>query len=273
MSNQSMTTELRGLEHPYQSDYAGEVLCVPGRWTHRTVKPGRPVALWFHQRFVTEARPVKGYGPEAAICAEVRFDDTCGNGHNTFAITGTVRTPEASRRGDIAACGCLHDDISRVFPELVGLIKWHLTSTDGPMHYIANTVYMAGDRDHNGLRAGEPQQIRDGRTGLPCWGLRAATPDGTGSLRRLSDTREAEERPTDIPELRWMPWERIGEGKARQLDAARAAAVWPDATDAELMQEPEQLRAVLAARLPQLLIDFRRDIEAAGFLWSAEVTK
>lgn len=39
--------------------------------------------------------------------------------------------------------GCIHDEVAKHFPELAHLIKWHLSSTDGPMHYVANTVYWA----------------------------------------------------------------------------------------------------------------------------------
>ena len=59
-------------------------------------------------------RPVEGYGKGAAIWAHVRYDDECGNGHNTFAITGTVRVP---KQRDAAAGGCLHDDLALAFPE------------------------------------------------------------------------------------------------------------------------------------------------------------
>lgn len=81
------------------------------------------------------------YGPGAMITANVRYDDQCGNGHNTFAITADVVTPRSKRRNDIEAGGCLHDDVAKKFPELAPFIKFHLVSTDGPMHYIANTVY------------------------------------------------------------------------------------------------------------------------------------
>lgn len=86
---------------------------------------------------------------------EVRFDDNCRNGHNTFAITCSIDEWRAGTWREFGG-GAAHDEIGRVFPELAPLIKWHLCSTDGPMHYIANTVYLAGDRDHNGKRAGEP---------------------------------------------------------------------------------------------------------------------
>lgn len=101
-------------------------------------------------------KPIKGYGKGAAIWAHVRFDDSCGNGHNTFAITASVRVPG---QRDTAAGGCLHDEIAEAFPELAPLTKWHLCSTDGPLHYLANTCYHAGDKDHNGKRAGEPSDF------------------------------------------------------------------------------------------------------------------
>jgi hypothetical protein len=40
---------------------------------------------------------------------------------------------------------CLHDEIAKAFPELAKYIKWHLCSTDGPMHYVANTVFHADE--------------------------------------------------------------------------------------------------------------------------------
>jgi hypothetical protein len=54
--------------------------------------------------------------------------------------------------------GCIHEDIAKHFPELMPYIKWHLTSTDGPMHYLANTLYHANDKDCWGKRKGEPRQ-------------------------------------------------------------------------------------------------------------------
>lgn len=151
----------------FDSDRAMHLLGVPGRLTHRTVKPGQAGGLWFKQRWVSNPRPAgDDYPAGSTIKAGVSFDDECGNGHNSFAITATVTNPR--RRNDHEACGCLHDDVARVFPELAGLIKWHLVATNGPMHYIANTVYHASDRDHNGKRKGEPyawsQGIRFGNS-------------------------------------------------------------------------------------------------------------
>lgn len=141
-------------------------------------------------------RPIDGYGANAAMTVTVRYDDQCGNGHNAFAITAEVRRPRRSR---IEAGGCMHAEIARLFPELAPYIKWHLVSSDGPMHYIANTVYMAG------------------------------------------------------------------EGKPRDLNLARQAAVWPDASDAELMSD--NLAERLAARLPALMLEFKAAVESLGFVY------
>lgn len=140
----------------YGSDVKLAVLGVEGRLTHATRKPGQAPGLWFKQAWVSTPRPIAGYGTHGRMMVEIRFDDSCGNGHNSFAITASVYTDESSRRRDCAACGCLHEDIARVFPELAGLIQWHLWSTDGGLHYIANAAYHASNRDHHGCLAGEP---------------------------------------------------------------------------------------------------------------------
>lgn len=267
----------------FDSDRPMDVLGVPGRLTHRTTQPGQAAGLWFRQRWISEARPISGYGLGAVIRAEIRFDDDPSNGHNTFAITGDVYAIVRKHRRDIAG-GCLHDDIAAIFPELASLICWHLTSTDGPMHYLANTVHHAGDRDCWGLRKGETRQVKT-RDGSPRWELVAVnslgiaisgTPTGlayTGAETVplfILEQHWTGESPPVVPTLEWRPSVSVGEGKARELDHARSAAVWPEATDADLCQEPDALRAVLTARLPALLADFRRDMEATGFYWSPE---
>lgn len=139
------------------------------------------------------------------------------------------------------------------------------------MHYAANTVYLAGDRDHNGLRKGEARQIINGKSKLPAWRLVAIGADGAEiELHKLEKYVNAATKPDCPYGLEYRPWLREGEGKARDLDAARRVAIWPDATDAELSAEPDELRAALAARLPALLADFRAMIDASGFAWSAE---
>lgn len=84
--------------------------------------------------------------------AHVRWDDCCGNRRNSFSITGTVyRTKDIefakARRHDdrlIETCGCIHEQLRPVFPELENLFRWHLSFSDGPMHYFANAKFWAG---------------------------------------------------------------------------------------------------------------------------------
>lgn len=69
------------------------------------------------------------------ITVTLRYDDTCRNGHNTLSITGSYDTSTGSGAGRV------HDEIGMAFPDLKPLLKWHGCHTDGPLHYVANTVY------------------------------------------------------------------------------------------------------------------------------------
>ena len=206
-----------------------------------------------HQQIAVFGRPIKGYGEGATLSVELRFDDNCRNGHETFSLTGEVRS--------LARCeawGCLHDDIAKVFPELAPLIKWDLISTDGPMHYIDNTCYHAGDRDCNGLRRGEQKPIL-GPDKVPTW------------VPKITPEKYVKGGDQPAPVL--VEYElrcREGEGKERDLAAARSCAVWPDATDEELCQERPQLEAALKARLPALLAEFKQAMLEIGFIYPEE---
>lgn len=210
---------------------------------------------------------VTASGPETLIVT-VRHDDQCGNGHNTFSITGDLYSTRGSTRDGTVkhangrtlkwySGGCLHEVIAKRLPELAPLLKWHGCTTDGPLHYIANTTYLAGDRDHCGLRKGEVKQLYDRDNGLPLWKLQ--------DLPRYRDqVKSSSEKPLAVV-LHWEPYCQTGIGRERQLDAARRAAIWPDATDAELMAD--DLREKLEARLPALMTEFRAVVESLGFTY------
>lgn len=279
---------------------------VPGRMTVRHVWPSAP-HLFMHQTWFSESRPISGYGPGGKITVEMRYSDNPQNGHNTFAITASVVTAASRALRDVKACGCLHDDIAKVFPELAHLIRWHLVSSDGPMHYVANTVYQAGDRDCRGKRKGEPYAwataltfgdnpihhkisdsfakfLQDAAPGfeLEIVSIASDKPktfqpkytfagyadkwyqcpfdDYLTALNFLTAIKTCSPKFTTIPTL-------FSDGKKRELDHARSSAVWPDATDSELMAEPEELKKKLADRLPVLLVEFRAAIEGIGFDW------
>lgn len=213
-------------------------------------------------------------GRKYSITAEMRFDDSCNNGHETFAITADIRENGREYMG-----GCCHEEIAKRFPELEPLIKWHLVSTDGPMHYPGNVTYMAGERDYNGLLKGEEKPLRNPK-GEVFWELVAVNAPGV----KISETptgdkyREAKvlplfileksvkgEKPEVTPALEWRMEMIVGEGKARELASARSCAVWPEATDEELCAP--DLKEKLEARLPRLLEEFKAAMIGAGFLW------
>lgn len=273
---------------------------VRGRMVHRA-------QLWR-----SASRPIDGFGTDATMFVEIRFDDSCANGHQSFAITADVYTRESRRRGDIAAGGCLHDEIARVFPELAHLIRWHLASTDSPMHYVANAIYHASDRDHSGRANGEPiafsygirfddvpvthrlkpqfwQWLQSQKLPAKLEIVEVAHRDNgkPGSYQfedsytfsgydvawtycPFDDKTQAEEMQkaleSCVAHFVKVPTA-FSEGKARDFDAAREAANWPEATDEQLSAEPEVLKAMLLERLPKLQAEFRQATDAAGFLW------
>jgi len=149
-------------------------------------------------QFVEKYREYTEDGEPRAAVLILHYDDQCGNGHNTFSATIGVYEVHNGTRGEWCEGGANNDLIARVFPEYAKYLRWHLVSSNGPLHYIANTTYHAGDNE-------------------------------------------------------------------RDLDAARHAAVWPDATDEDLISPG--LKERLEARLPKIMEDFKHDMEALGFIY------
>lgn len=190
------------------------------------------------------------YGIQCRITAKVRYDDGCRNGHNTFSITGDI---QEYRRGrwEEGSGGCIHEEIAKHFPELQHLIKWHLTSSDGPMHYIANTLYHA-------LQHGpEDAHLYSRRRTVAGVDLDGKC-EKYGPIQRMQAVVDAE------PDRFYL---KIDEktAKIRNLNAARDSAVWPDATDEDLTAPG--LKERLEARLPALMADFRAAVESLGFTY------
>jgi hypothetical protein len=275
---------------------------VQGRMHNRILDTS--TGLFRNQRF-TATRPITGWGAGAQITVEVRFDDQCKNGKQSFAVTAEIKRPG---RRDVEACGCLHDEIVQVFPELASLIRWHLFDTAGPMHYVANTCYHASNLDHYGRAAGEPcawehgvrfddvpvtftvgaklfefLKERKGSGELQVVGFaHDREPEtykphysfvGFGQKWHEAPYRskvEAEELCEALNRCRVefvkIPTE-YSKGKTRDLNAARSCAAWSDATDEQLCAPRAELEAALLARLPALLAAFRADMDACGLLW------
>ena len=154
----------------------------------------------------TISKQTKIYGPKTftengqkyLIKAEFRHDDSCNNGHNSFAITGEIDRLSGTRWIDDIG-GCIHDEIVRHFPELAGFIKWHICSTDGPMHYVANTMYHASERDHWGTLKGE---VRAWETSIVFDNNPIRHTPGRGFVKWLKESGPGHGRPYDFEILR-----------------------------------------------------------------------
>ncbi len=147
------------------------------------------------------------------MTATVRYDDQCGNGHNTFSITADVRMNRREYMG-----GCCHDEIAKRIPELAPFIKWHLCSSDGPMHYIANTVYHATQHGPESAWV----YFEDKANGISRHCVKYCDID---DARKIAETAgySIEIDPKTAKEA--------------QLDFARSSAIWPDATQSQLLDK------------------------------------
>lgn len=196
---------------------------------------------------------------ERRVTVEVRFDDSCHNRHESLSITVS----------HVDGGGADHEMVQAVFPELQWILPYHLCSTEGPMHYMTNTVWHAGDRDCWGGRNGDVR-FTDYYVGADRWNLLVDYPEEKhriiGPKVRKFNTREEAEEAAEQKGLKVIDHvTQYHEGKEPDLDAARRGAIWPDATDAELMQEPKQLREQLRKRLPMVQGEFLAWMVMAGF--------
>ena len=246
-------------------------------------------------------------GRQHILKVSIRYDDNCGNGHNSFAITGEVWRP--GNTYDCETCGCIHDIIGKAFPELVPFLKWHLTSSDGPMHYVANTMYHARKCSHPGKNPGDPvaykhdiffydwpipwersarkgtidfinwvnaqtietleleavpHKDRDGYEFGPHYTFKGYT-DVEWHECPFSSLDEAEDFLTALKVSKPYIMDRpsaFATAVEPNIDAARNAAAWPDATLEQLQDE-----AALLKRLPALIEGFKTDMESLGFTY------
>lgn len=214
--------------------------------------------LTYNQTKQFRAEYTNEHGEECVLIATVRHDDKCRNGHNTFSITGDLydrpqripfETFAKNAKGKtlwLGSCGCIHEEIAEHIPELAPFIKWHLTSTDGPMHYVSNAIYNA-----------TAIQKKQGR-------YFAYFTEPVTKVKTLLDIVD-EKTKVELDSLHghamsYKPYYN-SMAKAANLEAARSCAVWPDA---ELKDFTEKK---LKARLPALMEEFKRDVESLGFTY------
>lgn len=92
----------------------------------------------------------------APMIIEIRCDDECKNGHDTFSITATItkKTPCSKSYFDSVYYaptnkyyahemgGCLHDEILEVMPSLKPFVDLHISDGNGvPLYAVENGKY------------------------------------------------------------------------------------------------------------------------------------
>ena len=174
----------------------------------------------------------------------LRYDDQCGNGHNTFSITANIYAQGA---GFICG-GCCHDAIAKAAPKLVPLIKWHLCSADSPLHYLANTLYHVDQHEATDCHVYFEDKEND--TGRECI--------------KYCSIAEGKKMVKSRPMFYSLVLDEKTVKKA-DYNAARHSAIWPEATEEEL-SSPD-LKQKLIDRLPALMAEFKKTMESLGFVY------
>lgn len=247
-------------------------------------------------------------GEPCIMSVTICYDDECGNGHNTFSITGTIKVFYSRGRYTTICAGCIHEEIKKYFPEFAHLIKWHLCSSDKPLYYIENTLYYASNSKDARYKVGEPNRwakvlkfnrsfithefskdflsFLENNNNLQFEVVEVQHKPTTGYQFRPKytfkgfdckwyecpfDTKEkAIEYSKELSSKKWkIATIVVGyqEAKERNFAAARAAAIWEDATEEQLSLPSEELKKLLLKRLPKLMKAFKKDIEALGFIY------
>lgn len=117
-----------------------------------------PISIITKHQVKTFTKDIIFLGTPRKMIVSLRYDDSCGNGHNSFGITADI--VELKNSNYIKCCRCLHTEIKEHFPELEYLIEYHGMSSDSPLHYITNTIYHASNKDCWGRTKGEPYNFK-----------------------------------------------------------------------------------------------------------------
>lgn len=81
-------------------------------------------------------------GTTYRINVNIRLNDECNNGHEDFAITGTLYEKAKNGRMIDISGGCIHDDILKHFPQFKIFVDLHLCDFKGATMYpTANGFY------------------------------------------------------------------------------------------------------------------------------------
>ena len=72
------------------------------------------------------------------LTATLQIQRLAGNASGYFSLTGEIRDSRRRRDDGIVACGCLHNEILKAWPDLADAVALHLSDEDGaPMWVVA----------------------------------------------------------------------------------------------------------------------------------------
>lgn len=112
------------------------------------------------------------------------------------------------------------DSLEQFWPDFIGAEVYHGCSLQGPLHYIVNTVYLAGTRDCFGWEAWE--QRKANVSGLPLW--KADTKDLFHLVESLEQPAPLELRYEPLlveKTMKWGPNKGIPVGQPQKDDEGR----------------------------------------------------
>lgn len=94
--------------------------------------------------FKTKSKTYTDHGRVYRITVTYGIDYEFARQHNQapyFSLTCRIDEKLRNGRWRDEGGGADHKAIAEHFPELAPLVKWHLTGTEGPLHYPANPKY------------------------------------------------------------------------------------------------------------------------------------
>jgi len=158
----------------------------------KTIKSKMPKAVLESPgvKTITTKAP-KGYRGDLIVSIRIRRD--------YFSITGEISTAAERRKGDAQVCGCIHEQILQVFPQLKPFVDLHLAEveTGRPLHAYENGYYFAagalggiGEPYHAGNKKEAGKYSQEAQA-LLCEHLRVSKERGQIILKSMKEAAKA----------------------------------------------------------------------------------
>lgn len=116
-----------------------------------------------HELKYRETRDVKTDKGLIRTVIHIRFNDECGNGHNTFTVTADVQRKTHVNHWKDCMGGCCHEHILSLCPHFKNLVHLHLSDQNGaPMYAAGNGFHLLWDysKPMNTRRANAREYLR-----------------------------------------------------------------------------------------------------------------